>query len=340
MIGLKKTFMAMATSCLLLNMASCVNEWPKPDQITYPLTLTVHSDTDWLPDYEMEYTRSRGEASQIMYNFRFYKAGTTTAPVRDITVYSTDFSRKDFTLDVDIPAGSYDIYAWSDICDASGASLYYNSSDFGAITYTLPYEGDSNNKDAFRGMLSFGIDPLIEDLGPRKETIVMKRPMARYMFVATDLADFLDKEATKGKYITPEGRATLTDLDEIGDILANYYVKIIYPLYMPAVFDNYINKPINSWTDVSFEGDINMISAEQARLGFDYVMMNGEESSAQVQLEVYDADNTMISRTNIINVPTLRNRTTIVYGRFLTTLESGGVIIDPDFAGDYNIEYK
>ena len=67
-------------------------------------------------------------------------------------------------------------------------------------------------------------------------------------------------------------------------------------------------------------------------------MVNGHESSIAVALEVYDPEGTLIGRTVTINVPTKRGQNTIVRGRFLTSMASGGVGIDPSYNGEYNVE--
>lgn len=337
---MKAWIMALA-GVALVSLTSCVNEWPHPEDRTYAVTFLVHSDTDWLPDYEMNYTRV--ESLEIQYQFEIFPAGNTTTPVKEFTVYSSDLSRQDFSIDVSLNPGSYDVYVWSDICDsANGKSLFYNSSDFANITYLTPYVGDTNNKDAFRGQKSFTIDYSMDLKPTATEVINLERPFARYIFVATDLDDFVEEEETRGRMRHLESRESNFEAysSELTDVLGDYTIKISYPLYMPAVFDNFQNKPIDSWTGISFTGNFTVLSTQQAQLGLDYVMINGEDSFVQVALEIWDAKGEVISKTSTINIPTKRDRTTIVYGRFLTTLENSGVTIDPDFAGQFNIEYK
>lgn len=67
-------------------------------------------------------------------------------------------------------------------------------------------------------------------------------------------------------------------------------------------------------------------------------MVNGHESSVAVAMELYDPKGDLIGRTNTVNVPTKRGQNTIVRGKFLTSQTSGGVGINPDYNGDFNIE--
>ena len=334
--------LGLASLCLLApGLTSCVNEWPHPEYRLYDVTLKFHCDTDWLPDYAMVYTREEG--LEIGYQIKLYKSGETDSPVWQTTVFTADFNRPDFTLDVSLYPGDYDVYVWSDVYDvATGKSIYYDSSNFAKITYTTPYVGDTNYKDAVRGSHSFTIENTMYLHPTATEVVNLERPLARYMFVATDLSDFIDNELTRGKMRgldTRQGEAhPLTR--ELEEELSHYTVKIIYPLYMPAVFDNFTDKPIDSWTDVSFEAKIIPQNEEEATLGFDYVMVNNTESAVQVAMEIYDEEGTKIGSTATILISTLRDRTTLVYGRFLTSQEDAGVTIDPDFAGQFNIQYK
>lgn len=336
-----KRFIFALTGISLLSFSSCVNEWPHPEERTYAVTLLIHSDTEWLPDYSMTY--SRADALEIKYQFEIFQAGNTTTPVQEFTIYKADLTRQDFTVDIALNPGSYDVYVWSDICEATtGKSLFYNSSDFSKITYLTPYQGDSNNKDAFRGMKSFTIDNSMYLHPTATEIVNLERPLARYIFVATDLDEFIDNEISRGQLgsITSRERDPQEYQDELSGVLGEYTIKIYYPLYLPAVFDNFLNKPIDSWTGISFEGAFILLSETQAQLGLDYVMMNGSESYVQVMMEIWDSTDTVIARTRTINIPTQRDRTTIVYGRFLTSDEDAGVHIDPDFDGQYNIPYN
>lgn len=341
---LMKSLSMIAIAGTAVALTSCVNEWPKPEYRLYEVTLRVHCDTDWLPDYEMNYTRESTEGLEIQYQFQLFEKGQSANPLKTFTIYSTDFSRADFTVDLSLYPGDYDVYVWSDICDAgTNQSLFYNSEDFAKVTYLTPYKGDSNNKDAFRGQHSFTIENTMYLNPTATEVVNLERPLARYIFVAQDLDTFVKKEQTRG-HLTDVGSRddnNAEDYDQrLEEELGSYTIKIIYPIFMPAVFDNYTNKPIDSWTGVSFDGSFQVMSASEAQLGLDYVMIGTDASSVQVALEVYDNEGVKISSTSTLNVPTLRDRTTYIYGDFLTTQEDAGVTIDPNFKGQFNILYK
>ncbi len=72
-------------------------------------------------------------------------------------------------------------------------------------------------------------------------------------------------------------------------------------------------------------------------MGFDYVFVNGKESAVTVKVGIYDDENRQLSISEAIEVPLKRNYHTVIRGPFLTSKASGGVNIDPDYNGDYNL---
>lgn len=333
---------SLCLKALLLALAgvlstSCVHQFPEQERDDYNVILEVKHILDWLPDYEMILSRASEGDLNVRYDFRIYPKGNTSDLIKEFTIYKADLTRPDFTTSVYLFPGDYDIYAWSDYAYAAdGEAVYYDDSNFSHITYIKPYEGDTDFRDAFRGMTTVRVeDPGMYEPQPVHGEITLSRPLARYKFIANDLADFIEREATRGKM---NADMIATDAGPRWAKLSDYTVKIIYPLYMPAVFDNFKNNPIDSWTGVSFTGRMVQLNADEAQLVMDYVYVNGDESGVQVMLEIYDPDGMVIARTNTITVPTKRNRTTVIYGKFLTTLRSDGVGIDPDFEGEFNIE--
>ena len=81
-----------------------------------------------------------------------------------------------------------------------------------------------------------------------------------------------------------------------------------------------------------------VLSESDTELGHDMVLVNGHGSSVSVSLEVFDRDGTLLSSTNPIDVPIVRNKLTVVRGRFLTTSASGGIGVVTKFDGEYNYE--
>ncbi|WP_343028966.1 DUF6562 domain-containing protein, partial [Bacteroides xylanisolvens] len=106
-------------------------------------------------------------------------------------------------------------------------------------------------------------------------------------------------------------------------------------------YNMFTNRPADAWTGISFEGRPAPIDEHEVDLGFDYVFVNGTETHISVALEMYDRQGELVSSTRTIDVPIVRNKLTIVRGKFLTSkVTTGNMGINPDYEDDYNIEIK
>jgi len=337
-------FQAFCGLVLVMLLGSCVHEWPEHAYPERKIVLNISHNLDWTY-HEMTVTRSGGENALARYHLQVFRAGETVGPVVEKVVISNDLNREDFSTAINLVEGSYDIYAWSDYADTDKQeSMFFKTSDFSGIIYSEPYNGNNHLRDAFRGKASVTIEPSLSDSYHKEVDLIMERPLARYEFRATDIMDFIDRETSRG--LLPRTDISGVIAPGAGDMaqrlpeLKRYRVKMIYSGYMPSKFNNILNRPVDSSTGISYDAQITVLSRDEARLGFDYVMVNGSESSIPVAMEIYDPDGQLIGRSNPVDVPTQRGRTTIVRGRFLTSSASGGVGINPDFNGDFNIEVK
>ena len=164
----------------------------------------------------------------------------------------------------------------------------------------------------------------------------MKRPLARFRFVTTDVGEFLSRREGMGLSgplpVRPEG---------VTAALGDYRIVVRYTGYMPSVYNAVTDKPIDSSVGRWFDGVVKGIDTSTAELAFDHVFVNGSQTSVQVALDVYSRhDNTKIASTVPIEVPVVRGKLTEIRGPFLTSEAAGGVGIHPGFDGDFNIEIK
>ncbi|MCM1503568.1 MAG: hypothetical protein NC127_00020 [Muribaculum sp.] len=324
---------AMAVGVLT---ASCVHEWPEHAQ-KRTVTLHVSHKLEWTQD-QIEITRAGSTVAR--YHLKVCETGHTDRLVAESEFVRADLTRADFTTAIDLPVGCYDIWVWSDYADGeSQKSLFFNSEDFSSVWYPDPYNGNNELRDAFRGASTVKVDDRLESDYEEHAELPLERPLARYEFISIDLAEFLENEISRGERLAAEqGRSAPSRVEDIP--LDQYRVKMIYTGYMPSEFNVFTNKPVNSKLGMSYNASVTKLNDDEARLGFDHVMVNGHESSIPVAMEVYDPDGLLIGRTNAIEVPTKRSQVTVVRGRFLTSKASGGVGINPDFNGEYNIEIK
>ena len=250
---------------------------------------------------------------------------------------SYDVTDPDHRVSMEIGEGSYRFIVWADYVDGGKEEdKFYATGDFKEITLAgESHCGNNVFRDAFRGEATATVAS--GDGTPQEITVEMERPLARFQFVTTDLETFItnalkEQEARDGaeKENSPTKAVNLDD----------YRIVFRYTGFMPSAFNAFTDKPIDAVTGVSFTGRITRLSDTEAELGFDYVFVNGTESTVPIAVEVYNLENELLSSTDPIDVPLERSKLTIVRGPFLTTQASGGVGIDPGFDGEWNYEIK
>lgn len=337
---------------ILLSVLStaCVHEWPHNGGEPRRVHLKVIHHSEWTEttietsravnddDRAAGDDRAASPEKSVRYHFQVFRSGNNGSRDHETEFIRYDTERPDFETDIELPPGDYTLYAWSDMAHLStGKSMFFDTGDFSYIGYTEPYNGNNDDRDVFRGQTSIHVGQTLDADYHAEATLEMERPLARYEFISTDLEDFLALETTRALLNTARGTQP-SDAPALAPKLHQYRVKMIYTGYMPHVFNNITNKPIDSRTGMSYDASITILNDKEARLGFDHVMVNGHESSVAVGMELYDPDGKLIGSVGTINVPTARSRNTIVRGKFLTSRTSGGVAINPDFDGEYNIE--
>ena len=368
-------FSSSAAACALLCVTSCaVHEWPEPS----PADVIVNLDFDTqLPQYKVlneEGTRAShdGRDYDIRYTiaaYRLLQDGSYAEEPFLLKVFSKDeIEELNASFRFSIDEGSYRFYVWTDFVLAGTRSDYfYNTTSFRRISLQGTHEGNNDFRDAFSGSADLKVIRRGSKETPSTVTVQMRRPLAKFEFITTDLQEFITKtieamirkeeaEAaakageTKSEGgdnpedITPTESDTKTDGDtKTGDTktpvvdLEKYTVVFFYSGYMPNAYNMMEGKPCDSATGVKFSSAISTIDNHDARLGFDYVFVNGEESSVMVTVALYDEEGTQLSISRQIEVPIKRSMLTTVRGSFLMQNTGGGVAIDPGFEDEFNI---
>ena len=366
---------AALAACALLCITSCaVHEWPEPT----PADVIVNLDFDTqMPQYKVlneEGTRAShdGRDYDIRYAiaaYRLLQDGSYAEEPFLLKVFSKDeIEELNATFRFSIDEGSYRFYVWTDFVLAGTQSDYfYNTTSFRRISLQGTHEGNNDFRDAFSGSADLKVIRRGSKETPSTVTVQMRRPLAKFEFITTDLQEFITKtieamirkeeaEAaakageTKSEGgdnpedITPTESDTKTDGDtKTGDTktpvvdLEKYTVVFFYSGYMPNAYNMMEGKPCDSATGVKFSSAISTIDNHDARLGFDYVFVNGEESSVMVTVALYDEEGTQLSISRQIEVPIKRSMLTTVRGSFLMQNTGGGVAIDPGFDDEFNI---
>ena len=339
-------------ACALLCITSCaVHEWPEPS----PADVIVNLDFDTqLPQYKVlneEGTRAShdGRDYDIRYTiaaYRLLQDGSYAEEPFLLKVFSKDeIEELSASFRFSIDEGSYRFYVWTDFVLAGTQSDYfYNTTNFRRISLQGTHEGNNDFRDAFSGSADLKVIRLGSKETPSTVTVQMRRPLAKFEFITTDLQEFITKtiEAMIRKE-EAEAAAKAGETKSDGDTktpvvdLEKYTVVFFYSGYMPNAYNMMEGKPCDSATGVKFSSAISAIDNHDARLGFDYVFVNGEESSVMVTVALYDEEGTQLSISRQIEVPIKRSMLTTVRGSFLMQNTGGGVTIDPGFEDEFNI---
>ena len=335
-------------------MASCdVHEFPDiPEKRALHLRLNYDTDmTEWkhLYDGENMIEEGLGETydnrrayGNIRYVVRAYPLADKQRISQDYTqefVFIKDIAEgynHEVTLDL-IP-GDYNIMVWSDIVQHGGDTYFHDKTNFAEITLQGEHQGNNDYRDAFRGSGNVTLIADIIERVPDTLDIAMQRPLAKYEFITTDLTEFINKEQTRAD---AKSKAQSTDGEDVTTKVSieDYKVVFYYVGFMPNAYSLFTDKPVDSATGVLFESTLNSLSETEASVGFDYVFVNGTESAVTVQIGIYDNEGTQLSLTEPIKVPLRRSHHTIMRGMFLMSETSGGISINPEFDGDYNLVF-
>lgn len=305
--------------------------------------------------------------------------GYDVVPLREYTFTKLEVSEPDYRVRIALPEGEYMLRAWTDyVLDGTQDDLYYLTDDFSAVQVREPYEGDTDFKDAFVGESPVNSVRVGTEAPKVSATIEMERPLAKFQFVAEDLYDLvtktMEKNMSASEYAdyknsrrpldgegTGAARPSSADYDfSVGltDALDggtkapwdptkapgfdpdSYKVVFYYTSFLPTMYNVLTQKPIDAKTGMTFTSTLSPLNEEEALIGFDYVLVNGTESSVSVQVGLYDPEGTMLSLSNPVTVPIVRGKVTTVRGKFLTLATGSGIGVSPGFDGEYNIELK
>lgn len=333
-------------SLLSVVSTSCVHEWPEmPD--TRPVALTIRHELPWrLYNFNYsELTRGSGRGDtdrdlEVRYIFEVYPEGSTDILIDRFEMRRSDLTLADFSTYINLPAGKFDVWVWSDYCrSASDTGLFYDAANFGSIRYSMPYTGDSEQKDAFQGKFTVDIPSILDNEVELDYTVELHRPLTSYAFLSTDLDKFLTDEISRRQIELSQADAEAMTIDKAirGVDFSKYKAVFTYTGYLPSEYSMFRNKPIDSMTGVSFEANLRIVDNNEVLIGFDYFFINGKESYITVSVEIYDENDIRVSYVPAVNIPVERNRATIVRGDFLTSEATGGVGINPSFTGSFDI---
>lgn len=337
---------------LLLISNGCVHQWPEPAEADFVLNLEFETDLPQGPVLDMDTKASTAaESYDVRYVVEAYedKPDGTYAddtPYARFVLTKDDVSDPDHSFKLNIMEGKYLFRVWADYVDAGQeVHKFYNNDNFKYVKLFgrdegMAHEGNNDFRDAFIGSAEVDVIRFGGHHEPVTETIIMKRPLSKVVFITNDLSDWKTKVIISRYESALQG--TKTDSDEEADVshvvnLDDYVVKVHYPQYMPNAFNIATDRTTWSDANVTFNSKLIQLSEDEASMGFDYVFANNTDANVVMAVSLHDKNGVQLARSRDITVPLERGKVTTVKGSFLLEESDGGVSINPDFDGEFNI---
>ena len=326
--------------------ASCdPHEWPELPETELYVDLVF--DFSNLPIYkDITITHSSADTRayrqqllqpEMRYQVRCYALSADSVtyelmPDAQFTFLNANLQDPNYRCRISLKPGKYKVKVWADYVNkGSTADAYYATTDFRNIAFTgdaTTYTGSTELRDSFEGEHIVVAAETPDRVSPSNVSahIMMQRPFAKFQFVTTDLADFV------GKYLGITDPEAISRLD-----LSDYRILFRYTGYLPTNYNMLTGRPFDAAMGYQFFSTITSPTATEATLGYDYIFVNGQTASVSVAVGIYSREGLLLSFSDPIEVPLVRNHLTIVRDRFLTQGGSGNVGINPQYDGNFNI---
>ena len=324
--------LSLITLFALLFSSCHVHEWPKGGMEAFKLNLDFSTAFERI-DYP--YGESKADGRSRYYSIELTE-GVISYTVKAFPLVDGNVDRNIYlefnfmrdikqgfnaSFDLNLDPGEYTVMVFAQLAKSAEGPFYYDDSNFWSIKLQGEYEGDTNYRDAFRGLSSIVVGE------SNTATMQMTRPLAKYEFISTDLAEFFTKEEARVKSKGLETRNSLEDYDVVF-----YYIG-----YTPTAYNLPEDRNVDSKTGLTFTSVPEVLTEDEVSLGFDYVFCSTTETHVTLQIALYDRESgERVSLSQQIRIPLMRSFDTIVTGSFLFENADSGIGVNPDFAGEYN----
>ena len=339
----------LLSALIVISAASCVHQWPEPAEADFVLSLEFPGEMPQGPTHELDTRASdKAEDYDVRYIVEAYEK-LNDGSYNETEAYARfEFSQDDVktlgkSLSLRLMEGEYRFRVWVDYIDSeTAAPVFYNADNLRYIKLFgrdegIKHVGNNDFRDAFTGCIDTEIVRFGGDHAPSSATVQMYRPLSKVVFITNDLDDWITKVVVNRlEMLSQSGQ--LSSSEEIMHVdLDDYTVKVIYPQYMPNAFNLETDRTAWSDVNVSFESKLIKMSETEAAMGFDYVFANEEDPKVVMAVSLHSKDGTQLARSIDVTVPLERGKVTTVKGSFLLEESDGGVSINPDFDGEFNI---
>ena len=287
-------------AALLLGTASCSSDMEPTMGGEVPVSFAID-----LGDGIDSRTISDGTGANQL-KFAVFENGTEITALAQNNVPVVD---KKATVTTKLVKGhTYSFVFWAQ----NSACTAYNTSDMSAIKVDYAANCNDETRDAFYKMDSFTVTEAFE------KTEVLTRPFAQINFLADDAAGVVGVDAYKSKVTVTGVPTTLNTLDgTVG----------------------------TETTDVTFDYATIVNETLAGYESYKYVAMNyilaatSKEMKNEVVLTVNDGTQD-VNTVTVANCPVQRNYRTNIFGSLFTLEGKFNVVIDPIYAGEFNLPEK
>ena len=347
--GTFSRLITLAALPFIMALTSCVHEWPEPAETDFVLSLEFPDEMPQGPTHEIGTRASyNAEDYDVRYIIEAYEK-LSDGSYNETEAYARfEFSQDDVktldkSLDLRIMEGEYRFRVWVDYIDSeTAAPVFYNADNLRYIKLFgrdegIKHVGNNDFRDAFAGCIDAEIVRFGGNHAPSSATVRMYRPLSKIVFITTDLDDWITKVITNRMEMMAQSGQKDVPITSEDVKLEDYDIRIHYPQYMPNAFNLETDRTAWSDVNVNFTSKMTKLSGTEASLGFDYVFANEEDPKVVMAVSLHSQDGTQLARSIDITVPLERGKVTTVKGSFLLEESDGGVSINPDFDGEFNI---
>lgn len=330
---------------------SCVHQWPESSPAQVDLAITFNTEMTYnktvpfpegtksdqtlsIDPVYFEPDFSDHEKYDVRYIVEAYRLLNDGSYSREAVNRWTFFHKDARVLDdhvftVFVDEGRYVFRAWADFVEAGKTQdLHWHTANWKSgirLNTEDGYDGTDDWRDAYAGSVEVEAVRYGAIAEPVTALIHMNRPQGKYFFVTNDLQEFITKViASKAEDDT---KAPEFNLEE-------YTFEVTYTSFVPNSYNIHTDRANDSAPTARYEASLTQVDENRAIMGFDYVITGTQGStSVKVGLTLKHEDGTVLAEHANVNIPVKANQYTVVEGRFLMQESSGGVSIDPGFAG-------
>lgn len=325
-------------TAVMFVLSSCIYEYPVYIPAGTQLKLTFRLDSNIINSYPQINDLSSDEYD-LRYVIKAYRKTNSgsyhTSPHKEFVFTKDDITSLDSTFLVELDEGDYTFYTATDyVPQYMTGDHHFSTVSFADLHVRCEnYHGSTESKTLYTGVQEIKIERF-NGKETSTDTINLSPALFKYQIVATDLQEFHAKVMTKAG--AP---------DVVAQNLENYIVKLRYdskePLYTHMDVCNGC-KATRGETGLFYMSEITKLNDNEAMLCFDHIMVGENQKEISMRVGIYKKDGTHIT-TIPVKFPVHTGKFQCYKGNFLTYVgleneDDGGVILNPDFAGNINVD--